>query len=158
MNDDMLSRVRDRMTRARDDLGSVHMRQPASAVLHRTGWGCVRHRLYAAAAGTGADGVPASVTFLGQRNPACRLLGINPGPANESAPRALLGGRASPVRRRQPGNQRKSRTKHGHRPLGHPQRRHLRLAFSKLDGSSSCIFSILGRVALVRVSQQCTGS
>ena len=26
-----------------------------------------------------ADGVPASVTFLGQRNPACRPLGINPG-------------------------------------------------------------------------------
>lgn len=75
MNDDMLSRVRDRMTRARDDLGSVHMRQPASVVLHRAGWGCARHRFYGAAAGTGADGVPASVTFLGQRNPACRLLG-----------------------------------------------------------------------------------
>jgi hypothetical protein len=56
-DDDMLSLVRDRMTRARDDLGSVHMEQPASAVLHRARSRRVRHRLYGAAAGTGALGV-----------------------------------------------------------------------------------------------------
>jgi hypothetical protein len=60
-DDDMLSLVRDRMTRARDDLGSVHMEQPASAVLHRARSRRMRHRLYGAAAGTGVLGVALAV-------------------------------------------------------------------------------------------------
>jgi hypothetical protein len=43
-------------------------------------------------------------------------------------------------------------------PSGIPSGVGLQLAFSKLDGSASGIFSILSRIALVRVSQQCTGS
>ena len=60
-DDDLLSLVRDRMTRALDDLGSVHMEQPASAVLHRARSRRLRHRLYGAAAGTGALGVALAV-------------------------------------------------------------------------------------------------
>lgn len=60
-DDDMLGLVRDRMTRARDDLGSVHMEQPVSVVLHRAGSRRLRHRLYGAAAGTGALGVALAV-------------------------------------------------------------------------------------------------
>jgi hypothetical protein len=60
-DDDMLSLVRDRMTRARDDLGSVHMEEPASAVLHRARSRRMRHRLYGAAAGTGVLGVALAV-------------------------------------------------------------------------------------------------
>lgn len=60
-DDDMLSLLRDRMTRARDDLGSVHMEQPASAVLHRARSRRIRHRLYGAAAGTGVLGVALAV-------------------------------------------------------------------------------------------------
>jgi hypothetical protein len=59
-DDDLLSLVRDRMTRARDDLGSVHMEQPASAVLDRARSRRLRH-LYGAAAGTGALAVGLAV-------------------------------------------------------------------------------------------------
>ena len=62
-DDDMLSLVRDQMTRARDDLGSVHMEQPASAVLHRARSRRMRHRLYGAAAGTGVLGVALAVAL-----------------------------------------------------------------------------------------------
>jgi hypothetical protein len=62
MNDDeVLSLVRDRMTRARDDLGWVHMEQPASAVLHRARSRRLRHRLYGAAADTVALAVALAV-------------------------------------------------------------------------------------------------
>jgi hypothetical protein len=64
-DDDMLSLVRDRMTRARDDLGSVHMEQPASAVLHRARSRRMRHRLYGAAAGMGVLGVALAVGLGG---------------------------------------------------------------------------------------------
>jgi hypothetical protein len=60
-DDDVFSLVRDRMTKARDDLGSVHMEQPASAVLHRASSRRRRHRLYGAMAGTGALGVALAV-------------------------------------------------------------------------------------------------
>jgi hypothetical protein len=43
-------------------------------------------------------------------------------------------------------------------PSGIPSGVGLQLAFSKLDGSASGIFSILSRIALVRVSQQCTAA
>jgi len=60
-DDDLLGLVRDRMTRARDDLGSVRMEQPVSAVLHRAGARRLRHRLYGAAAGAGTLAVALAV-------------------------------------------------------------------------------------------------
>lgn len=60
-DDDLLGLVRDRMTRARDDLGSVRMEQPVSAVLHRAGRRRLRHRLYGAAAGAGTLAVALTV-------------------------------------------------------------------------------------------------
>jgi len=60
-DDDLLGLVRDRMTRARDDLGSVRMEQPVSAVLHRVGRRRLRHRLYGAGAGAGTLAVALAV-------------------------------------------------------------------------------------------------
>jgi hypothetical protein len=105
-----------------------------------------------------ADGVPASVTFLGQRNPACRPLGINPGlrmkalPVRSSGAVHYLPGGDSLV------TGGKASLSMVIDPSGIPSGVGLQLAFSKLDGSASGIFSILSRIALVRVSQQCTGS
>jgi hypothetical protein len=60
-DDDLLGLVRDRMTRARDDLGSVRMERPVSAVLHRAGRRRLRHRLYGAGAGAGTLAVALAV-------------------------------------------------------------------------------------------------
>jgi hypothetical protein len=60
-DDDLLGLVRDRMARARDDLGSVRMERPVSAVLHRAGRRRLRHRLYGAGAGAGTLAVALAV-------------------------------------------------------------------------------------------------
>jgi hypothetical protein len=60
-DDDILSLVRDRMARARDDLGAVRMEEPVSAVFRRARSRRLRHRLYGAAAGTGALAVALAV-------------------------------------------------------------------------------------------------
>ena len=62
-DDDLLGLVRDRMTRARDDLGSVRMEQPVSAVLHRAGRRLRRRRL-AGVAGTAAVAAAAAVLAI----------------------------------------------------------------------------------------------
>jgi hypothetical protein len=75
-DDDLLVLVRDRMTRARDDLGSVRMEQPVSAVLHRGRSRRLRHRLYGAAAGAGALAVGLGV--VGIVGPAAGITGGSP--------------------------------------------------------------------------------
>jgi hypothetical protein len=62
-DDDLLGLVRDRMTRARDDLGSVRMEQPVSAVLQRAGRRLRRRRL-AGVAGTAAVAAAAAVLAI----------------------------------------------------------------------------------------------
>jgi hypothetical protein len=87
-DDDMLSLVRDRMAKARDDLGSVHMEQPVSAVLHRARSRRLRHRLYGAAAGTGALAVAVAVGLGAVGTGDGTTTGVADGSASASAPAA----------------------------------------------------------------------
>ena len=86
-DDDLLGLVRDRMTRARDDLGSVRMEQPVSAVLHRAGRRRLQHRLYGAAAGAGTLAVALAVG-LGTADP-----GAGAGTATATGTRTAAGTR-----------------------------------------------------------------
>jgi hypothetical protein len=105
-----------------------------------------------------ADGVPVSVTFLSQPNPACSPLGFGPGllgkifPGSPSgAVHHLNGGTALGTGGKVGGDMVID-------PSTIPGGAGLQLAFSRMDGSAPGHFTILGRMALVRASQQCTGS
>ena len=105
-----------------------------------------------------ADGVPASVTFLSQPNPACSPLGFGPGllgkifPGSPSgAVHHLNGGTALGTGGKVGGDMVID-------PSAIPGGAGLQLAFSRMGGSTPGHFTILGHMALVRASRQCTGS
>jgi hypothetical protein len=90
-DDDMLSLVRDRMTRARDDLGAVRMEQPVSAVLHRARSRRLRHRLYGAAAGTGVLAVALAAGLGGVGTGGGTATGVAGGSPSAGEPAAGTG-------------------------------------------------------------------
>lgn len=97
-----------------------------------------------------ADGVPASVTFLGQPNPACSPLGIDPGLLGAIFPVTPSG-----VRHQLPG--RVNLGTGGPQdmvidPSAIPSGVGLQLAWLRIDGST------VGHTAIVHASPQCTGS
>ena len=97
-----------------------------------------------------ADGVPASVTFLGQPNPACSPLGIDPGLLGKIFPVTPSG-----VRHQLPGGVNVGTGGPQDMvidPSAIPSGVGLQLAWLRIDGST------VGHTALVHASQQCTGS
>jgi hypothetical protein len=105
-----------------------------------------------------ADGVPASVTFLSQPNPACSPLGFGPGLLGKIFPASpsgvvhhLSGGLAVGTGGKAGGDMVID-------PSAIPSGAGLQLAFSEMGGSTPGQFTILGHMALVRASQRCTGS
>jgi hypothetical protein len=105
-----------------------------------------------------ADGVPASVTFLDQRNPACRVLAFNPALVAKIFP-----ARSSGVVHRLPGGEVLSAggTVGGDMvidPTAIPNDVGLQLAFLTMGGGTAGHSTILGRTALVHASPRCTGS
>jgi hypothetical protein len=105
-----------------------------------------------------ADGVPASVTFLSQPNPACRPLNSGPGLLEQIFPgrppgvvHHLAGGLALGTGGKAGGDMVID-------PAAIPSGAGLQLAFSRMDGTTPGHFSILSRTALVHASQRCTGS
>jgi hypothetical protein len=97
-----------------------------------------------------ADGVPASVTFLGQSNPACSPLGIDPGLLGKIFPVTPSG-----VRHQLPGGVNVGTGGPQDMvidPSAIPSGVGLQLAWLRIDGST------VGHTALVHASQQCTGS
>jgi hypothetical protein len=105
-----------------------------------------------------ADGVPASVTFLSQQNPACRPLGFSQGLLRKILPKRYVG----TVHHLSGGSELGTLGKAGGDmiidPAAIPGGDGLQLAFSKLAGSTPGHVDILGHMGLVRASQQCTGS
>jgi hypothetical protein len=105
-----------------------------------------------------ADGVPASVTFLGKQNPACRPLGVDQGLFRKIFPERYVG----TVHHLSGGSELGTLGKAGRDmiidPAAIPGGDGLQLAFSKLPGGTPGRVDILGHMGLVRASQQCTGS
>jgi hypothetical protein len=105
-----------------------------------------------------ADGVPASVSFLGQRNPACSMLAFDPALLAK-----ILPARSSGVVHHLPGGETLSTggSAGGDMvidPAAIPGDVGLQLAFHTLGGGTAGHSTILGRTALVHASPQCTGS
>jgi hypothetical protein len=105
-----------------------------------------------------ADGVPASVTFLDQRNPACGVLAFDPALLARIFP-----ARSSGVVRHLPGGDVLSTggTPDGDlviAPTAIPSGVGLQLAFLTMGADTAGHSTILGRTALVHASPQCTGS
>jgi hypothetical protein len=105
-----------------------------------------------------ADGVPASVTFLDQRNPACSMLAFDPDLLAKIFPARSLG-----VVHHLPGGEVLSTggSAGGDMvidPTAIPSDVGLQLAFLTMGGGTAGHSTILGRTALVHASPQCTGS
>jgi hypothetical protein len=105
-----------------------------------------------------ADGVRASVTFLGQPNPACRPLQRDPARLGKIFPRDPSGA----VHRLPGGVNLDTGGKAGGNmvidPAAIPSGVGLQLAFHTEDGPTRGHPTILGQTKLVHASQQCTGS
>jgi hypothetical protein len=105
-----------------------------------------------------ADGVPASVTFLDQRNPACGVLAFDPALLAKIFP-----ARPSGVVHHLPGGEVLSTggSADGDMvvdPAAIPSDVGLQLAFLTMGAGTAGHSTILGRTALVHASPQCTGS
>jgi hypothetical protein len=105
-----------------------------------------------------ADGVPASVTFLDQRNQACSILAFDPALVGKIFP-----ARSAGVVHHLPGGGILSTggSAGGDMvidPTAIPSDVGLQLAFLALGGGTAGHGTILGRTALVHTSPQCTGS
>ena len=105
-----------------------------------------------------ADGVPASVTFLSQQDPACRPLGTDPGLLGKIFP-----GRPAGTVHHLPGGTTlgtggKAGADMAIDAAAIPSGVGLQLGFFRLDRSTPGQFVIVSRAALVHASQQCTGS
>lgn len=109
-----------------------------------------------------ADGVPASVSFLDQRNPACRVLAFDPALLAKIFP-----ARSAGVVHHLPGGEILSTGASAGGdaggdmvidPAAIPGDVGLQLAFHTMGGGTAGHSTILGRTALVHASPQCTGS